>query len=226
MEDDPLFGPRFCARLEQEGYTSQLVTTCSQADAALGQQPSLTILDLSLTDGRADAHISTWRARGYSQPILILSGILEESVKVASLDAGADDYVTKPATIPEVLARVRALMRRPVRLVGDRIQYADIVLDPVGRIATRSGEVMRLRRREFDLLELLLTQAERLVRRSTIEYTLGISNREASNVVDVHVAALRKALHSAGCFPLLHTVKGFGYRLGMDPPAGRKEKSP
>lgn len=224
VEDDPLFGPHFRDRLVKEGYVVTLVQTCADADKAIKAQPGITVLDLSLPDGRADQRIAAWRAGGYSQPILILSGVLDEVVKVGALDAGADDYVTKPPVVSEVLARLRALQRRPTQLTGERLQYADIVLDVHGGIATRGGQVLHLRRREFDLLELFLLQAERLVRRSRIEEVLGISSREASNVVDVHVAALRKALHSAGTFPVLHTVKGFGYRLGMDPPASRKEK--
>lgn len=225
VEDDPLFGPQFRDRLTAEGYEVVLATSCSEAGRQVQKSPSVVVLDLSLPDGRADQQIAAWRKSGYVQPILVLSGILDESVKVAALDSGADDYVTKPPVVSEVLARIRALLRRPTQFAGERLQYADVVLDRGTGVATRSGQVLHLRRREFDLLELLILHAERLVRRGHIEEALGISSREASNVVDVHVSLLRKELHSAGSIPLLHTVKGFGYRLGMGPPTSRKEKS-
>ena len=131
---------------------------------------------------------------------------------MAGLDAGADDYLTKPFSLDKVLARIRALLRRGGAERPDRLIYADVELDRVRHTALRRGEKLDLTPKEFQLLEFLLLNSERVVRRTELlEKVWDLTFDPASNVVDVHVGHLRQKLREGGHDPMVHTVRGVGY---------------
>jgi DNA-binding response OmpR family regulator len=156
------------------------------------------------------------RQRGVESPVLILTarGLTEQ--KVEGLDAGADDYLTKPFILAELLARVRALVRRGFHSGNAKLSYADLALDRHRRRATRGHEVIPLTTKEFALLELFLLRAPELVTRSEIvEHVWDCHFDSETNLVEVYINRLRKKLEPDQSVKLLHTVRGVGYRLGM-----------
>jgi two-component system OmpR family response regulator len=135
------------------------------------------------------------------------------------LDAGADDYLTKPFSFEVLLARVRALIRRGGAQRLETLRYADLELDRIHHRAARGGRDLKLTAKEFQLLEFFLLHAEQAVRRThLLEKVWDLRFDPMSNVVDVHVAKLRQKLRAGGEPPLLHTVRGVGYRLSEDGP--------
>ncbi|MDQ1405748.1 MAG: two-component system, OmpR family, copper resistance phosphate regulon response regulator CusR [Acidobacteriaceae bacterium] len=156
------------------------------------------------------------RQRGVESPVLILTarGLTEQ--KVEGLDAGADDYLTKPFVLAELLARVRALVRRGFHSGNAKLSYADLSLDRHRRRAMRGHEVIPLTTKEFALLELFLLRAPELVTRSEIvEHVWDCHFDSETNLVEVYINRLRKKLEPDQSVKLLHTVRGVGYRLGM-----------
>ena len=156
------------------------------------------------------------RQRGIESPVLILTarGLTEQ--KVEGLDAGADDYLTKPFVLAELLARVRALVRRGFHGGNAKLSYADLSLDRHRRRAMRGPELIPLTSKEFALLELFLLRAPELVTRSEIvEHVWDCHFDSETNLVEVYINRLRKKLEPAQSVKLLHTVRGVGYRLGM-----------
>jgi DNA-binding response OmpR family regulator len=156
------------------------------------------------------------RQRGIESPVLVLTarGLTEQ--KVEGLDAGADDYLTKPFVLAELLARVRALVRRGFHSGNAKLSYADLSLDRHRRRATRGHEVIPLTTKEFALLELFLLRAPELVTRSEIvEHVWDCHFDSETNLVEVYINRLRKKLEPDQSVKLLHTVRGVGYRLGM-----------
>jgi len=156
------------------------------------------------------------RQRGIESPVLVLTarGLTEH--KVEGLDAGADDYLTKPFVLAELLARVRALVRRGFHSGNAKLSYADLSLDRHRRRAMRGPELIPLTSKEFALLELFLLRAPELVTRSEIvEHVWDCHFDSETNLVEVYINRLRKKLEPAQSVKLLHTVRGVGYRLGM-----------
>jgi DNA-binding response OmpR family regulator len=156
------------------------------------------------------------RQRGIESPVLVLTarGLTEQ--KVEGLDAGADDSLTKPFVLAELLARVRALVRRGFHSGNAKLSYADLSLDRHRRRAMRGHEVIPLTTKEFALLELFLLRAPELVTRSEIvEHVWDCHFDSETNLVEVYINRLRKKLEPDQSVKLLHTVRGVGYRLGM-----------
>lgn len=156
------------------------------------------------------------RQRGVESPVLVLTarGLTEQ--KVEGLDAGADDYLTKPFVLAELLARVRALVRRGFHSGNAKLSYADLSLDRHRRRATLGREVIPLTSKEFALLELFLLRAPELVTRSEIvEHVWDCHFDSETNLVEVYINRLRKKLEEGQSVKMIHTVRGVGYRLGM-----------
>ena len=202
--------------LELEGYEIELAEDGRQALELLEDeaQPDALILDV-LMPGPDGLEVSRrLRKAGNRVPILMLPARDEVENRVAGLDAGADDYVTKPFALEELLARLRALLRRVTPETGDVLRFADLELNPSTREVSRSGQSIELTRTEFSLLELFLTNPRQVLTRSIIfERVWGYDFGFASNSLDVYIGYLRRKTEAGGGPRLIHTVRGVGYAL-------------
>jgi two-component system response regulator MprA len=215
VEDDRDIASALALELGHAGYE---VRTAHDGPAGLlaasKWSPDLMLLDLGLPT--LDGIDACRRLRGSSQtPILVLTarGAVEDRVR--GLDAGADDYVTKPFSLDEVMARVRSTLRRSrMRDEGERLETMGLVLDARARTVIRTGRAVKLTGREFDLLELLMRHPGQALARSTIlSEVWGYDFLGGSNVIDVYVRSLRQKLESAGEPRVIQTVRGVGYAL-------------
>ena len=202
--------------LELEGYDVGLASDGSEALEKLDgeAQPDAIILDVLMpgTDGLEVSR--TLRRSGSRVPVLMLTARAEVGDRVAGLDAGADDYLTKPFALEELLARLRALLRRTADGSGEALRFADLELDPGTREVTRGGEPIELTRTEFSLLELFMLNARQVLTRSVIfERVWGYDFGYGSNSLDVYISYLRKTTEGGGKPRLIHTVRGVGYAL-------------
>lgn len=204
--------------LEMEGMQVFEAATLARASIEAGtRKPDLAIVDLGLPDG--DGADFVRELRGWSaMPVLVLSARGEETQKIAALDAGADDYLTKPFGVGEMLARVRALMRRAIRSGGDSgpvLMGDGVAVDTVARTVTRHGEPVRLTPTEFRLLACLLANAGRVMtHRQLVREVWGPSHAEQSHYARVCMQHLRKKLEADPARPsFLLTEIGVGYRL-------------
>jgi two-component system response regulator MprA len=200
--------------LAHEGY--DVLTARSGAgalDLAVAEQPDLVVLDVLMPPPDGIEVCRRIRAGGSSVAILMLTARSEVADRVEGLDAGADDYLAKPFALDELLARVRALLRR-VQVAPERLLFADLALDLSSRHATRGDRALELTRTEFSLLELFLRHPERVLSRSEIlEAVWGYDFGPTSNSLEVYMGYLRRKTEADGEPRLLHTLRGFGYVL-------------
>ncbi len=204
--------------LELEGYEIELAGDGSEALSTLGRdepQPDAVILDVLMPGVDGLEVCRRLRAAGNHVPVLMLTARDEVENRVAGLDAGADDYVTKPFALEELLARVRALLRRAADTDGGEVlSFADVSLDLGTREVRRSGRLIELTRTEFALLELFLRNPRQVLTRSIIfERVWGYDFGFASNSLDVYIGYLRRKTEAGGEARLIHTVRGVGYAL-------------
>jgi two-component system response regulator MprA len=202
--------------LELEGYEIELAEDGAQALERLESEPEPDAMVLDVLMPRVDGlEVSrTLRRNGSRLPILMLTARTQVEDRVEGLDAGADDYLTKPFALEELLARVRALLRRTSEGSGETLQFADLVLDPGTREVTRGGERIDLTRTEFSLLELFMLNPRQVLTRSLIfERVWGYDFGFASNSLDVYIGYLRRKTEAGGKPRLIHTVRGVGYAL-------------
>jgi two-component system response regulator MprA len=204
--------------LELEGYEIELAEDGLQALDRLARedQPDAVILDVLMPGIDGLEVCRTLRGRGSRLPVLMLTARTQVEDRVEGLDAGADDYLTKPFALEELLARMRALLRRSGDdgAATDKLRFADLELDPGTREVTRGGEPIELTRTEFSLLELFLRNPRQVLTRSIIfERVWGYDFGPDSNSLEVYVSYLRRKLEAGGEPRLLHTVRGVGYVL-------------
>jgi two-component system, OmpR family, response regulator MprA len=205
--------------LELEGYEIELAGDGSEALQALTddeRQPDAVILDVLMPGVDGLEVCRRVRAAGNTVPVLMLTARDEVENRVAGLDAGADDYVTKPFALEELLARVRALLRRTTDGDGSSeiLTFADIQLDLGTRVVRRGGRQIELTRTEFALLELFLRNPRQVLTRSIIfERVWGYDFGFASNSLDVYIGYLRRKTEAGNEPRLIHTVRGVGYAL-------------
>jgi DNA-binding response OmpR family regulator len=215
VDDEPQIVRGLKIILRSAGYAVDCAASKDEALAALAARPpDAIVLDLVLPDGRGTEVCQEVR-RWSRLPILVLSAVGDEAEKVRALDAGADDYVTKPFSLEEVMARVRSTLRRSrMRTEGERLELAELVLDARARTVTAEGRPVELTGREFDLLELFMRHPGQALPRTTILSDVwGYDFLGGSNVIDVYVRTLRRKLECAGERRLIQTVRGVGYAL-------------
>lgn len=217
VEDDFDLATGIRVALQTQGMEVVWVRRIEDARRILdGEGCDLLLLDLGLPDGDGVSLIRD--VRGWSAvPIIVLSARSDEADKIAALDAGADDYLTKPFAFDELLARVRALLRRPESMRPVILSLADLSLDPQRQRAQRGGATLDLTHKEFAILHMLLRHAGEVVSRARLaeqvwkDDLIGIDN-----LIDVHVGNLRRKVDAAPAPPLIRTVRGRGFRLAAD----------
>jgi two-component system copper resistance phosphate regulon response regulator CusR len=205
--------------LEEEGHAVTVASDGSEALAHLFEEPTydLVVLDLTLPKRDGLSVLRELRAQRLTTPVLVLSGRAQVADKVAGLDFGADDYLTKPFAFDEFLARVRALLRRGGGQRPAVLQLDDLLLDPATRVVSRGGRRIDLTPREYALLEYFLRNAGRVLTRPMIaQHVWGLDFDPETNIVDVYVGYLRKEIEKPGERRLLHTVRGVGYVVKVD----------
>ena len=206
--------------LMEVGYAVDIAESGLSAEAlAAENEYDLIILDVMLPDQNGIDTARHIRRDGFAGPILMLTALNTTKDKVNGLDAGADDYLTKPYSFDELLARVRALLRRKSSTSGNSIlNYADLELDLIHRKVKRSGTEIPLTTKEFSLLEYLMRNPERpLGRVSIAEHVWDVHFDSDSNVIDVYINLLRKKVDAPFNKKLIHTVVGVGYVLKETP---------
>jgi two-component system response regulator MprA len=204
--------------LELEGYEIELAEDGRQAlDRLVAEaEPDAVILDVLMPGMDGLEVCRTLRGQGSRLPVLMLTARTQVEDRVEGLDAGADDYLMKPFALEELLARVRALLRRSGDdgSSGDMLRFADLELEPGTREVRRAGEQIELTRTEFSLLELFLLNPRQVLTRSVIfERVWGYDFGFASNSLDVYIGYLRRKTEAGGKPRLIHTVRGVGYAL-------------
>jgi two-component system copper resistance phosphate regulon response regulator CusR len=201
--------------LEEAAYSVDLAETGSAAEMLVGENTyDLVVLDVMLPDQNGLDTARHLRRDGYSGPILMLTALGGTKDKVRGLDAGADDYLAKPFDFEELLARVRALLRRRQASATTTLRFADLEMDLITRRVMRAGKEITLTAKEFALLEYFLRNPNRPISRTSIsEHVWDVHFDPGSNVIDVYVNTLRKKVDRPYPKPLLHTVIGVGYVL-------------
>lgn len=213
VEDDTLLRQGLQQALSQEQYSCDVAVNCAEAESLIKvSEYGLIILDLGLPDGDGMSLLKRWRQRGMVQPVLILTARDALDERVAGLDRGADDYMVKPFALAELLARVRALLRRDQKLASNQIISGDLILDLQQKTVTLAGAPVVLTRREFALLRRLVMQAGKLVSRERLQEDIyDWQDDIGSNALEVHIHHLRRKLGTTR----IRTVRGEGYCLEL-----------
>ncbi len=215
IEDEDRLSGILKSKLGDVGFTVDIAGSAVDASAALELiNYDAAVLDLGLPDGDGLAVLAAARRIGKALPILILTARDAVEDKVAGLNAGADDYLTKPFAMSELIARINALLRRPGGVLGINLEAGNVRLDTVGREITVAGTPVRLSRRELAILEQMMRRFGRIVPKTVLEEKLyGIDEEPDSNPIPVHVHHLRRQLEAANANLAIHTIQGVGYIL-------------
>lgn len=218
VEDEAAIAELISLNLRHAGHEVTLAATADQAQAAVdGELPDLVLLDWMLPGQSGLSLAKRWRAdaRTRSLPVIMLTARADEADRVAGLDAGADDYLSKPFSTNELMARIRALLRRKApEALDDVVELAGLRLDPATRRVSFGGRELKVGPTEFRLLHFLMTHPERVHSRAQLlDRVWGDHVFIEERTVDVHVKRLREALAPAGCAQMVETSRGAGYRL-------------
>ena len=215
VEDNTELAALLLRGLGTEGIDADRAGTAEAAEEALrGSRYAAVILDLGLPDRDGSAVLRDMRARRDSTPVLVLTarGGLRE--RIAGLQNGADDYLVKPFAFEELVARLRALLRRPGEMLGRVLETANLALDTEGRQAFVDGRAEMMSAQELTLVEILMRRTGKVVPKSYIESQLfGMTSEVGRSAVEVSVYRLRKRLDTMGAKVEIHTVRGLGYLL-------------
>jgi two-component system, OmpR family, response regulator len=215
IEDDLILGRTLVRGLREAGFEVEIAPTGEAGLAALAERPAaVMILDVVLPGIDGFETCRVLRLADSHTPVIMLSARGGVTDRVAGLEAGADDYLAKPFSFLELVARVRAQVRRHARRRRETIDVGPLHVDPAARTATREGIELALTAREFDLLEALARRAgETVSRERLLEDAWDVAYEQRSNVVDAYVRLLRAKLDRPFDAPMLQTVRGAGYRL-------------
>jgi DNA-binding response OmpR family regulator len=201
--------------LLERSYTVVSVATCREARDALCETGfDVIVLDLSLPDGDGLDLLNEWRRSGFSEPVLILSARDTVKDRIKGLDLGADDYLPKPFSLEELLARVRSLLRRQTGVKKTVLEHRCLKLDLLGHTVQLGGDAVDLTSREYALLEIFMQNPGRVLTRTLICEKIWESHYDVdTNLLDVYMSKLRAKLEVAPNKPLFKTVRGVGYQL-------------
>lgn len=215
VEDNSKLAEAIKISLEQQGYAVDVARTARAGDeAAVVDHHDVIILDVMLPDGDGAELCRSLRRQQVTTPILMLSALSSTADKVAGLDAGADDYLTKPFQIEELQARLRSLLRRSQASAGAVLQSGNLSMDLSEHLVTVDGVQVKLSAKEFALLEFMMRNPRKLLTRSMISETVWDMNYESSsNVIDVYVSSLRRKVDRDPKRRHIETVIGSGYRF-------------
>ena len=215
IEDDPTVGQYVKRGLEEHRWAVDLATDGEDGERrASSEAYDLIVLDMRLPGKSGLDVLRTLRAKGFERPVLVLTAQDAVDAKVATLRAGADDYVTKPFAFEELLARVEALARRPRSIASQTLTAGDLVIDQATREVRRAGVLIELTAKEYTVLEYLARHQGRVMSRTLItEYAWGYHFDPGTNIVDVVINHLRKKIDAPHDRKLITTVRGVGYVL-------------
>jgi len=215
VEDNARLSDLIVAGLAKEGLAVDAVTTVADTLSALSTTHfAMVILDLGLPDGDGLAVVQHLRSKGATMPLLILTARQSTEDKVKGFRLGADDYLGKPFAFDELIARVRALLRRPPTYLGNLLQLGALTFDTVERQIIVGGSRHQISAREAIIFEALLRRCDHVVPKSILEDQLyGLSSDGSANAVEVYVHRLRRQLESLGAKAAIHTVRGVGYLI-------------
>lgn len=217
VEDEQKVASALKEGLEGEGYDVVVEHTGEGAFFRVNTEPfDIILLDLMLPGRDGLRVLTTLRGRGVETPVLVLTARDALEDRVTGLDSGADDYLVKPFAFAEVLARIRALLRRGRATEAVRLDVADLEMDLVSRRVTRAGRPVELTVREFELLEYLLRHEGQVVSRGTLARDVWKETARTTpldNVIDVHIARLRRKVDADYPCKLIHTVRGVGFMI-------------
>jgi len=219
VEDERKIAAYVKRGLEEQGYAVDAVFSGREAlDWAEAAPYDIIVLDILLPEMDGFSVCRELRQRGLRTPILMLTARDAVDDRVTGLDAGADDYLVKPFALKELLARLRALTRRPVdQPKSPLLQIADLTLDTLTRRVRRSDKLIELTAKEYAILECLMREPERVLTRTQIaEHVWNYDVYNQSNVVDVYIRNLRRKIDDPWAMKLIHTVRGAGYRLSTE----------
>jgi two-component system copper resistance phosphate regulon response regulator CusR len=215
IEDDPTVGQYVKRGLEEHRWAVDLLTDGEEGERrASSEAYDLVILDMRLPGKSGQEVLRSLRAKGFERPVLVLTAQDAVDAKVATLRAGADDYVTKPFAFEELLARVEALSRRPRALASPVLRVGDLEIDQATHEVRRAGVPIEVTPKEYTVLEYLARHAGRVMSRTLItEYAWGYHFDPGTNIVDVVINHLRKKIDAGHARKLITTVRGVGYVL-------------
>ncbi len=218
VEDDRKAARFLRQGLEEEGHAVDLAADGAEGTSMGRLHPyDLIVLDVMLPKRSGLQVAAELRRLGVEAPILMITARDTTEDVVRGLDAGADDYISKPFALEEFLARVRALGRRRTGSVGGELRFGDLEMDRLGRRVRRGGRLLDLSPREFRLLEYFLLHPDQVITRTRLlEKVWDMSFDPETNVVDAHISNLRRKLETGGAHRLIHTVRGAGYALRED----------
>ncbi|WNJ88524.1 response regulator transcription factor [Bosea sp. 685] len=215
VEDEPEMAAALCSTLSlHDMVVDHAATLAEGAEAIEAPVHNAILLDRQLPDGDGLTLIPRLRAKKHPTPVIVLTARGDVTDRVAGLDLGADDYLAKPFAIDELLARLRAVLRRPVGLAPDTLRAGRLEFDWRDRCASIDGVTLDLPRRELLVLEALLRRRGRTVQRAALEEAVyGFDDEIQSNALDMHVSRLRRKLADAGAGLEIHGIRGVGYLL-------------
>ena len=228
VEDDTKLADMLLRSLREQGYAVDHAADGERAlyQAAVNDYDAI-VLDVGLPRRDGLEVSRTLRARGSRAPILMLTARDAVTDRVTGLDAGADDYLVKPFALQELLARLRALLRRLPELLPSTLQVGDLVLDTKSQSATRAGRPIPLTAKEYAMLEFLARHAGRVVGRAELSAHVWDENHDPlSNAIEVYINRLRRKIDEGHPTPLIHTRRGAGYLLGEAPPGSQAAAEP
>jgi DNA-binding response OmpR family regulator len=214
-EDEAKVAAHIRNGLQEAGYAVDVAADGPEALWLAGNHPyDAMVCDVMMPGQDGVTVVRQLRRKGVRFPVIFLTARHELEDRVAGLDAGADDYLAKPFSMIELLARIRALLRRQRTDAVDQVRVADLELDLLARTARRAGEDIPLTNREFALLELLMTSSPKPVSKTAIvEHVWDQHFDSGTNVVNVYINYLRTKIDRPGLAPLIHTIRGVGYAL-------------